>query len=258
MSSETILEFQNVWKKYSKQNVFHRSFREELSTIFKRTDKTKLHADEFWALKNISFTMGKGEYIGLYGPNGSGKSTILKLIASVTFPTKGGIKANGKVAPLIELGAGFHPDLTGKENIYMNGTIIGMSIKELREKMNEIINFTEIDEFINMPIKKFSSGMTLRLGFAIAIHSSAEILLLDEILSVGDEYFQKKCIQKIQSMKTDRKTIVMVSHNKPLLEKISDRIIFIKKGEITEQLNRMRDENDLHNKVPFIHADESD
>lgn len=237
MSSETILEFQNVWKKYSRHDVFHRSFREELSTIFKRTDKTKLHEGEFWALKNISFSMKKGQYIGLYGPNGSGKSTILKLIASVTFPTKGDIKANGKVAPLIELGAGFHPDLTGKENVYMNGTIIGMSIKELKGKMNEIIDFTEIEEFIDMPIKKYSSGMTLRLGFAIAIHSSAEILLLDEILSVGDEHFQNKCIEKIQSMKADRKTIIMVSHNKPLLKKISDRIIFINKGEIAEQLS---------------------
>lgn len=214
-------------------DIFHRSLREDIVNIFRRQSDKKLKQDEFWALKNINISLKRGECIGLYGPNGAGKSTILKLIAYVTYPTLGTIKVNGSIAPLIEIGAGFHPDLTGRENIYMNGAIIGMSIKQIKEKMGDIIRFSEIENFIDMPVKKYSSGMYLRLGFSIAIHSTAEIYLIDEILTVGDETFQDKCLSKIYELKGKKdKTLIIVSHDKKLLKQITEKIIFIEKGDI--------------------------
>lgn len=235
MSSETVIELNNVWKKYSMRDMFHRSLREDMMNIFKKRCGERLKEGEFWALKDISFAIKKGECVGLYGPNGAGKTTVLKLIASVTHPNIGGVKVNGRIAPLIELGAGFHPDLTGRENIFINGAILGMKISEIRDKMDKIIDFSEIREFIDMPVKKYSSGMYMRLGFSVAIHSSAEILLIDEILVVGDEQFQHKCLEKIKEIREHKKTIIMVSHNKPLIESIADRIIFIQKGEISDK-----------------------
>src|SRR5579884_2942194 len=221
MLSDAMVELKNVWKKYSIRDIFHRSLREDIAGIF-RGNKDDLKEGEFWALKNINISLGRGECVGLYGPNGSGKTTILKLISSVTYPTK------GRVAPLIAVGAGFHPDLTGRENIYMNGTIIGMTLKEIRERMDEIIEFSELEKFIDMSVKKYSSGMYLKLGFSIAIHSSAEILLIDEILAVSDESFQRKCIKKVKDIRSN-KTMVIVSHNRALIEQIVDRIILDRK-----------------------------
>ncbi len=230
MLYDAIVELKNVWKKYSIRDMFHRSLREDFVNIF-RGNKCDLKEDEFWALKNINISLRGRECVGLYGPNGSGKTTILKLISSVTYPTRGEVIVKGRVAPLIAVGAGFHPDLTGRENIYMNGTIIGMTLKEIKKHMTEIIEFSELERFIDMPVKKYSSGMYLKLGFSIAIHSSAEILLIDEILAVSDESFQKKCIRKIKDIKSN-KTMVIVSHNRALIEQIVDRIIFIEEGEI--------------------------
>ncbi len=230
MLSNAMVELKNVWKKYSIRDIFHRSLREDIAGIF-RGNKDDLKEGEFWALKNINISLGRGECVGLYGPNGSGKTTILKLISSVTYPTKGKVTVKGRVAPLIAVGAGFHPDLTGRENIYMNGTIIGMTLKEIRERMDEIIEFSELEKFIDMSVKKYSSGMYLKLGFSIAIHSSAEVLLIDEILAVSDESFQRKCIKKVKDIRSN-KTMVIVSHNRALMEQIADRMIFIKEGEI--------------------------
>lgn len=233
MSSDGIISFSDVWKKYSTRDIFHKSLREEISDLFRRDEKEKLSDGEFWALKSINISIQRGECVGLFGPNGAGKTTILKLIASVTYPNQGDVAVLGRVAPLISVGAGFHPDLTGRENIYTNGTIIGMSIREIREKTESIIDFSEIEErFIDMPVKKYSNGMNARLGFSIAVHSSAEIILIDEILAVGDESFQEKCIQKIRDLKKNNKTILIVSHNKKKMEELTDRIIFIKGGEI--------------------------
>jgi len=233
MLSDGIIEFKDVWKKYSTRDIFHRSLREEISDIFRRSERDKLSEGEFWALKGINISIKRGECVGLYGPNGAGKTTILKLIASVTYPNLGEVGVGGRVAPLISVGAGFHPDLTGRENIYTNGTIIGMSIKEIKEKIRSIIDFSEIEEkFIDMPVKKYSDGMNARLGFSIAIHSSAEIILIDEVLAVGDESFQEKCINKIKDLIKNEKTIVIVSHNKKRMEELTDRILFIKSGEI--------------------------
>ncbi len=238
MSSNKTIDLKHVWKKYSTKDVFHKSLREEAAHFLKKRDKQELQEGEFWALKDINISSDPGECVGIYGPNGSGKTTIIKLIASVTYPNVGEVSVNGRVAPLISVGAGFHPDLTGRENIYMNGTIIGMSIKEITGKMDDIIKFSEIESrFIEMPVRKYSSGMNARLGFSIAVHSEAEILLLDEILSVGDESFREKCLWKIRELK-NKKTIVLVSHNRKQMEEVTDRILFLKKGEITEERKR--------------------
>jgi len=234
MLSDIAIEFENVWKKYSKRTTFHNTLREGILNFitgtFSKDKDDHLRKDEFWVLKCFNLTVKKGESVGLYGPNGAGKSTILKLIAKVTYPDKGKIIVNGKVAPLIEIGAGFHPDLTGRENIFMNGAILGMSIKEIKSKMEDIIEFSGIREFIDMPVKKYSSGMYLRLAFSIAIHSEADIYLFDEILAVGDEEFQKKCLKKIiQLKKNHNKTLLFVTHNRQLMEDITDRIVFLKK-----------------------------
>jgi len=232
MSSNNVaIKLENLWKKYYRQNVFHRSLREDVMNVMRlRRNNSNLKKNEFWALKGINIEVKKGESIGFYGPNGAGKSTILKLIANVTYPTKGSVTVNGRVAPLIEIGAGFHKDLTGRENIFMNGTILGMKIAEIKEKMDSIISFSEIEEFIDMSVKKYSSGMYLRLGFAIAIHSDADILLIDEILAVGDEAFREKCLDKVIDLKKDGKTMVIVTHNRDLIEKVADRVICIERG----------------------------
>ena len=233
-NNNIIVRIEHVWKKYSKDAIFHRSLREDMLNLVKKRNapKQELYRNEFWALKDVSMNIKKGESVGLFGPNGAGKSTILKLIANVTYPTRGTIKVNGRVAPLIEIGAGFHPDLSGKENIYVNGAILGMTIGEIREKLSSIIEFSELEEFIHMPVKKYSSGMYLRLGFSIAIHSSADVLLVDEILAVGDEAFKAKCIDKIRKLKKEGKTIVIVSHDKHLLEQLTERVYYLHRGEI--------------------------
>lgn len=233
-SNRLAIEFQNVWKKYSMDSVFHRSIREDVANIFnKKKSKSELSANEFWAIREVSFSIKAGETVGLFGHNGAGKSTILKLIANVTYPAMGSVATTGKIAPLIEIGAGFHPDLTGRENIYMNGTIIGMKIPEIRAKMQSIIDFSEIAQFIDMPVKKYSSGMYLRLGFAIAIHSDADIYLIDEILAVGDEAYRQKCLDKIQEMKQRGKTLLIVTHDRSLMERLADRIFSMVKGAVS-------------------------
>jgi ABC-type polysaccharide/polyol phosphate transport system ATPase subunit len=166
----------------------------------------------------------------LYGPNGSGKSTILKLISNVTYPTKGVISVRGRVAPLIELGAGMHPDLTGIENIYMNGTILGLTIRELKRRLSEIVDFSGLDDFITVPVKKYSSGMYLRLAFSIAVHSPADIFLFDEVLAVGDEDFQKKCLARLATIRSNNGTILVVSHDNAALIRICDNILNLDHG----------------------------
>lgn len=234
MSSDSFaIEFNNVWKKYSRSRIFHHSLREDISNIFclKKQEDT-LGKDDFWALQDIDFKIKKGETVGLWGPNGAGKSTILKLIANITYPSRGNLTVTGRVAPLIEVGAGFHPDLSGRENIFVNGTILGMTISEIKNKMDAIIDFSQIGNFINMPVKKYSSGMYLRLAFSIAIQSNADIKLIDEIIAVGDKEFQEKCIDKVYELKTKGSSFCVVSHNKNLLEQLSDKIIYLENGKI--------------------------
>jgi len=231
--SDSVITFQKVWKKYSKQQVLNNSLREELVyMITGRKCRDDLAEGEFWALNDICMSVVKGQCIGLAGHNGSGKSTILKLISNVTYPTKGEIKVQGRVAPLIELGAGMHPDLTGTENIFMNGTILGLSIRELKKRIGDIVAFSGLDDFINVPVKKYSSGMYLRLAFSIAVHSPADIFLFDEVLAVGDEDFQSRCLKRIEAIRSNNGTIIVVSHDSETLKRICDDIVTLEHGAV--------------------------
>ena len=183
-------------------------------------------------LRGISFDIEKGDILGIVGKNGSGKSTLLKLITKIIYPDSGSIKINGKVSSLIELGAGFHPDMTGRENIYINASIYGLTKKEIDSKLDTIIKFSELEEFIDSPIRTYSSGMYMRLAFSVAINVEAEILLIDEILSVGDANFQAKCFRKMQELKDSGITIVIVSHDLHTMEKLCNKVIWIESGKI--------------------------
>ena len=235
MPSDPVIKLNNISKKYKIKGKSANTLREDIEGIFSRKNNLLLTHDEFWALKDINITINKGESVGIYGPNGSGKTTIIKLISKVTIPTSGEITVIGTFAPLISVGAGFHPELTGRENIYTNGTILGMSIKYLKKIENDIINFSGLDkEFLNMPVKNYSSGMNARLGFSVAVHSNADIFLLDEVLSVGDEQFKKKCTEKIESLMNKKKTFLIVTHNHDLMKKLTTRIIYLKGGQIVD------------------------
>lgn len=188
-------------------------------------------------LKNINIEIKKGETVALIGVNGSGKSTLLKLITKIIYPNKGTIKVNGKVSSLLELGAGFHPDFSGRENIYFNASIFGLTKKEIDERLEKIIDFSELGEFIDTPIRTYSSGMYMRLAFSVAINVDADIILIDEILAVGDQRFQEKCMNKMKELKNEGKTMVFVSHSKEAVEFLCDRAIWLKDGKIEMDSN---------------------
>ena len=185
-----------------------------------------------YALKDISFTINQGEAIGIIGGNGAGKSTLLKILSRVTAPSSGRVKIKGRVASLLEVGTGFHPDLTGRENIYLNGAILGMSRKEISSKFDEIVGFAEIDQFIDTPVKRYSSGMYVRLAFAVAAHLDPEILVIDEVLAVGDAEFQKKCLGKMSNVTHEGRTVLFVSHNMSSIEQLCTKSIVLHNGEI--------------------------
>ena len=191
-----------------------------------------MKTSHFTALKNISFEVLAGETVGIIGKNGAGKSTILGLLAGVLKPTLGEMNVHGRLAPLLQLGAGFHGELSGRENILLNGILLGMLKQEVEEQVDSIIEFSEIGKFIDQPIRTYSSGMKARLGFSVAIHCEPDILLLDEVLSVGDQDFQEKCIEKMLVFKTSGKTIIFVSHSIPQIEQICERVLWIEKGEV--------------------------
>lgn len=188
--------------------------------------------DDFWALKNISLEIEPGETFGLVGDNGSGKSTLLKTLAKILWPDQGVIEITGKVAALLEVGSGFHPELTGRENIFLNGAILGMTKKEITAKFQTIVDFSGVGEFIDQPVKNYSSGMYVRLGFSVAIHVDPDVLLVDEVLAVGDENFQLKCFEKFNELKAQGKTIVLVSHALGSMVEMCDRIAWIQNGEL--------------------------
>ena len=188
--------------------------------------------DEFWALKDVSFDIPYGSTFGIIGANGSGKSTLLKCLAGILTPDRGSVTMNGRVAALLELGAGFHPDLSGIENIFLNGSILGMTRKEMQKSIEEIIDFAGLGEFIDTPVKNYSSGMVVRLGFSVAINVDPEILLIDEVLAVGDANFQRKCLEKIEDFRADGKTVVIVSHGVSEVARLCDQVAWIQKGEL--------------------------
>ena len=190
--------------------------------------------EEFWAIKNASFEIKRGEVVGIVGRNGAGKSTLLKLLSRITIPTTGRFVLNGRVASLLEVGTGFHPELTGRENIFLNGAILGMSRKEIKSKFEEIVEFAEVEKFLDTPVKRYSSGMYVRLAFAIAAHLEPEILLVDEVLSVGDAAFQKKCLGKMGNVAQEGRTVLFVSHNMGAVSRLCQRTIMIKEGRLVK------------------------
>jgi ABC-type polysaccharide/polyol phosphate transport system ATPase subunit len=187
---------------------------------------------DFWALKNVSFEIKQGEAIGFIGRNGAGKSTILKLLAGVTKPSSGTVEVKGRVAALIEVGAGFHPELTGRENVFLNGSILGLKKVEIEKAFDSIVSFAELEEFIDTPVKHYSSGMYVRLGFAIAAHTDPDVYLIDEVLAVGDESFQKKCLDTLAAHKAAGKTMILVSHNLDKVAEVCDRCVYLSHGEL--------------------------
>jgi lipopolysaccharide transport system ATP-binding protein len=195
--------------------------------------RTSKHED-FWALQNVSFDVIEGQTHGLIGTNGSGKSTLLKCLAKIYWPTSGSIQYRGRMASLLEVGSGFHLELSGRENIYLNGSILGMSKKEIDSKFDEIVDFSGVEQFLDQPVKNYSSGMYVRLGFSIAINVDPDILVVDEVLSVGDEGFQRKSFAKFLDFKKRGKTIIMVTHTMPVVEEICDSVTWIEKGVLQE------------------------
>jgi lipopolysaccharide transport system ATP-binding protein len=186
----------------------------------------------FWALRGVSFALAPGDVLGVIGRNGAGKSTLLKILSRITEPTEGRVELRGRVASLLEVGTGFHPELTGRENTYLNGAILGMSRREIRAKLDEIVAFADVERFLDTPVKRYSSGMYVRLAFAIAAHLDAEILMVDEVLAVGDAEFQQKCMGKMRDVTRSGRTVVFVSHNMASIEALCDRCILLKEGRI--------------------------
>ncbi len=233
--SNIALEFNNVWKKFKKGERFN-SLRDLIPAMAKRifsgNHRGELEEKEFWALDDVSFAVNKGEILGIIGPNGAGKSTILKTISGILRPNKGNVNVNGKLSALIELGAGFHQDLTGLENIYLNGSILGMTRKEIDSKLEEIIDFSGVREFIDTPVKRYSSGMQARLGFSVAAHMSPDVLLVDEVLSVGDAPFRAKCINRMSELMKGDTAVVFVSHNMEMIRQLCSKSLVLSQGQV--------------------------
>ena len=218
---------ENVYKTFNVYLDKANTIKEKLLFLFSRNKKQKREV-----LKGISLKIKKGEVIALIGTNGSGKSTLLKLLTKIIYPNKGKIETNGKLTSLLELGAGFHPDFSGRENIYFNASIFGLTKKEIDSRLEDIIEFSELKDFIDSPVRTYSSGMYMRLAFSVAINVDADILLIDEILSVGDEHFQNKCFEKMLELKKQGKTMVFVTHSMGTVKSLCDRAIWLKDGLI--------------------------
>ena len=225
-----IIQVQNISMKFNLMEEKIDTLKEYVIKLI----KGKLFYNEFIALKDVSFNVEKGEILGIIGFNGAGKSTLLKILAGVLKPSADKVLVNGNVAPLIEVGAGFDPELTAKENIFLNGAILGHSRKFLQEHFNEIIEFAELSRFVNVPVKNFSSGMYARLGFAIATVTNPDILIVDEVLSVGDYLFQEKCERRIQEMIDKGTTIILVSHDISLIERLCNKVVWLEYGQLKE------------------------
>ncbi|MCM8800364.1 MAG: ABC transporter ATP-binding protein, partial [Candidatus Omnitrophica bacterium] len=222
-----IVKLENISKKYIVSHEKEAIIRHILPHFL----KIKTY-EELWALKDINLEIPQGQTLGILGRNGAGKTTLLNIISKVTFPTEGKISIRGKVSCMVGLGAGFHPELTGEENIYINGSILGLKIKEIRKRFSKIVEFSELGDFITAPLQTYSQGMYMRLGFAIAINVDFDILLMDEILTVGDLSFQNKCFNKLREFKKEGKTLIVVSQSTGLLNEFCDRIIILEKGRI--------------------------
>lgn len=220
------VEIDGVWKSFRR---YYQKNQYLKSAILKGG---RARYEDFWALKDVTVSIKHGETFGIIGRNGSGKSTLLKCLSGILTPEKGDMRIDGRIAPLLELGAGFHPDLSGRENVYLNGAILGMSQKEIRQKYDDIVDFADIGQFIDSPVKNYSSGMTVRLGFAIAINVDPEILVIDEVLAVGDTAFQNKCHEKMEHFRKEGRTILIVSHGLADISRLCASAIWLDKGEV--------------------------
>ncbi|MGA2730542.1 MAG: ABC transporter ATP-binding protein [Terracidiphilus sp.] len=242
MNSEFAISVENLGKRYDVgrmhdpndglRHVIESAFRSPLAAF-----KKKLHAKrtkDFWALRGVSLQIQRGEVVGIIGGNGAGKSTMLKLLSRITVPTEGRIRINGRIASLLEVGTGFHPELTGRENIFLNGAILGMRRTEIIRRFDEIVEFSEIGEFLDTPVKRYSSGMYVRLAFSVAAHLEPEILIVDEVLAVGDAAFQRKCLAKITSFAQSGRTVLFVSHNHEAVRNLCERVVWLKGGHVEE------------------------
>src|SRR4051794_37959089 len=245
MSADSIISVENLGKRYrlgaTRSNERYMALRDVISEKAKslvRGNRSKhdgrvSRTQEFWALKNVSFEVHRGEVVGIIGRNGAGKSTLLKILSRITEPTEGRIRIKGRVASLLEVGTGFHPELTGRENVYLNGAILGMRGAEIKRKFDEIVAFAEVEKFLDTPVKRYSSGMYVRLAFAIAAHLEPEILVVDEVLAVGDAAFQKKCMGKMHDVAGQGRTVLFVSHNMAAVSNLCQRGIVLNRGRVT-------------------------
>jgi len=229
LPQQSVIELHNVSKRFAMERERRRSLQEIFIRLIQREPSAR---DIFWPLKDLSFTINRGDCVGVIGPNGSGKSTLLKLLTGILTPDKGHMVVNGRISSLLELGAGFHPDLTGRENIFLNGSIYGLSRAEMNKRLDSIIDYAELGDFIDTPIKHYSSGMYVRLGFAVAIHTDPDLLLVDEVLAVGDATFQRKCLNSIQLFRDNGGTLFLVSHDLGTIQTICKRAIWLEHGQM--------------------------
>jgi ABC-type polysaccharide/polyol phosphate transport system ATPase subunit len=246
--SDTVIRVENLGKKYilvhqkqerytALRDVIANSAKSLGGSVLKPFGKkiSNPGIEEFWALKDVSFEIKQGDSVGIIGRNGAGKSTLLKILSRITEPTKGRIRIKGRVASLLEVGTGFHPELTGRENIYLNGAILGMSKSEIKRKFDEIVDFAGVEKFLDTPVKRYSSGMYVRLAFAVAAHLEPEILVVDEVLAVGDAAFQKKCLGKMQDVAEDGRTVLFVSHNMQAISTLTQHCLMLSQGQCIYQ-----------------------
>ncbi|QDU34451.1 Teichoic acids export ATP-binding protein TagH [Poriferisphaera corsica] len=236
--SDPVIQVNNLSKLYNRgqQSTIHKNFVDTFSNLInfrnRQKNTTNKKENQFWALDNINFSLASGECLGIIGHNGAGKSTLLKILSRITAPTQGRIEIAGRVASLLEVGTGFHPELTGRENIFLNGTVLGMTRSEVKRKLDEIIEFSGVAEALDTPVKRYSSGMRVRLAFAVAAHLDPEILIVDEVLAVGDMDFQKKCLGKMQQAYKEDRTVLFVSHNLSAVQSLCTRCIWLDNGQI--------------------------
>jgi lipopolysaccharide transport system ATP-binding protein len=265
--SDTVIRVENLSKKYviGHQRERYTALRDVITNgiksigqRFSQKDYIDPATEEFWALKDISFEIKQGDRIGIIGRNGAGKSTLLKILSRITEPTTGKISIKGRVASLLEVGTGFHPELTGRENIYLNGAILGMDRSEIKKKFDEIIAFAEIEKFLDTPVKRYSSGMYVRLAFAVAAHLEPEILIVDEVLAVGDTQFQEKCLGKMKNVSEEGRTVIFVSHNIQAISTLTQKCIFLNKGKhifIGDTYSAINNFMNIHTNNNFIYFD---
>ncbi len=228
-AGQPLIQLQNVSKSFAMHREYQRSFQE---TFIRFMLRRRIREPQFQALTDVSFEVNEGDCFGIVGPNGSGKSTLLKLITGILDPTSGDVITRGRIASLLELGAGFHPDLTGRENIFLNGSVYGLSHRQMQQRLDQIIDFTELGDFIDVPIKHYSSGMYVRLGFAVAIHTDPTLLLVDEVLAVGDASFQHKCLDSIQQFRSQGGTLVLVTHDLGTVQSLCNQAIWLDGGKV--------------------------